>query len=494
MFAGEHVLVTGGSGFIGRTIVPALLADGARVTVADRVAYPDPDVPTVQGDLCDPSVRDAAVTSDLTGIVHLAAVTSVLGSLADPALVHETNVNVTAGLLELSRRRGVKRFVMASTNAVTGDIGTGTIHEGMPLRPLTPYGATKAAAEMLLSGYGGGYGMITCALRLTNVYGPGMELKDSFVPRLMRAAKNNTAVQVYGDGMQRRDLVHVDDVVAGLRVAWGARARRPADHRLRPVHHGARHRRRRRTGRRLEDHDRTRTAEARRDAGGDRVDRRRPCARLPADRRSRFRSRDGLGRSAPSWETHSGARHMDVRPPALDLLADPRGRSRAADHRRDRLPAGDPLRRLGHDLPEPPAEPHLPYANAPSPDPLGYNMLLLQPLLAIGNLITSRSCSTCSGSRWRWRSTRCCPPGRLAVAGRARDRAGAARRVPARDRAHHHVGHALRGAARRRVRGTRLERTAGPARDRARRPVPRRGAVTVRVGRRAADRDLRHLR
>ena len=55
---------------------------------------------------------------------------------------------------------------MASTNAVTGDIGTGTIHEGLPLRPLTPYGATKAAAEMLLSGYAGGYGMTTCSLRL----------------------------------------------------------------------------------------------------------------------------------------------------------------------------------------------------------------------------------------------------------------------------------------------------------------------------------------
>jgi UDP-glucose 4-epimerase len=222
MFAGAHTLVTGGSGFIGRSIVPALLAAGARVTVADRIPYPDPSVPTVLGDLCDPAVRDAAITADLTGIVHLAAITSVLGSLADPAGVHENNVTVTAGLLELARRRGVGRFVMASTNAITGDIGTGTIHEGLPLRPLTPYGATKAAAEMLLSGYAGGYGMTTCALRLTNVYGPGMELKDSFVPRLMRAAMNSTTVQVYGDGRQLRDLVHVDDVVAGLAVAWSS--------------------------------------------------------------------------------------------------------------------------------------------------------------------------------------------------------------------------------------------------------------------------------
>ncbi|HEY2793443.1 MAG TPA: NAD-dependent epimerase/dehydratase family protein [Micromonosporaceae bacterium] len=222
MFAGEHILVTGGSGFIGRSIVPALVAAGARVTVADRIPYPDASVPTVGGDLCDPAVRDTAVTEDLTGIVHLAAITSVLGSLADPGGVHENNVTVTAGLLELARRRSVNRFVMASTNAVTGDIGTGTIHEGLPLRPLTPYGATKAAAEMLLSGYAGGYGMTTCALRLTNVYGPGMELKDSFVPRLMRAAMKGTGVQIYGDGLQRRDLVHVDDVVAGLFVAWSA--------------------------------------------------------------------------------------------------------------------------------------------------------------------------------------------------------------------------------------------------------------------------------
>jgi UDP-glucose 4-epimerase len=155
--------------------------------------------------------------------VHLAAITSVLGSLADPAAVHAANVDVTAGLLELARRRGVPRFVLASTNAVTGDVGTSTIHEDLPLRPLTPYGATKAAAEMLLSGYAGGYGMTTTALRLTNVYGPGMARKDSFIPRLMRAARDGTTIQVYGSGEQRRDLVHVTDVVQGLFTAWESR-------------------------------------------------------------------------------------------------------------------------------------------------------------------------------------------------------------------------------------------------------------------------------
>jgi UDP-glucose 4-epimerase len=109
---------------------------------------------------------------------------------------------------------------MASTNAVVGDVGEATIHEGLPLRPLTPYGATKAAAEMLLSGYAGGYGMATCALRLTNVYGPGMANKDSMVPRIMRAVRADAPVPVYGSGTQRRDFVHVHDVVSALLLAW----------------------------------------------------------------------------------------------------------------------------------------------------------------------------------------------------------------------------------------------------------------------------------
>jgi UDP-glucose 4-epimerase len=220
--AGARILVTGGAGFIGRSVVPALRGAGATVTVLDRHPYPDPAVVSVVGDLRDPATREAAVTAELTGIVHLAAETSVLGSLARPALVHEVNVDATAALLELARVRGVRRFLMTSTNAVVGDQGDATLHEDLPLRPLTPYGATKAAAEMLLSGYAGGYAMTTCAVRLTNVYGPGMAHKDSFVPRIMRAARDDAPVQVYGTGEQRRDLVHVSDAAAGILAAWRA--------------------------------------------------------------------------------------------------------------------------------------------------------------------------------------------------------------------------------------------------------------------------------
>jgi UDP-glucose 4-epimerase len=221
--AGQRVLVTGGSGFVGRTVVAEFRRHGAEVVVVDRQPFPGDDVPVILGDLTDPSVRDRAVTPDLTGIVHLAAITSVLRSAEAPQETFDTNVAVTQGLLELARQRAVGQFVLASTNAVVGNVGTSTITEDSPPHPLTPYGATKAACEMLLSGYAGAYGLATCALRFTNIYGPGMAAKDSFVPRLMRAALAGGGVQVYGDGKQARDLVHVSDVAAGVLAAWRRR-------------------------------------------------------------------------------------------------------------------------------------------------------------------------------------------------------------------------------------------------------------------------------
>lgn len=221
--AGQRVLVTGGSGFVGRSVVAEFRRHGIDVVVADRTPFPGGGVPVVQGDLTDPAVRDRAVTPDLTGIVHLAAITSVLRSAEQPQETFRYNLEMTQGLLELARTRGVAQFVLASTNAVVGNVGTATITEDSPLRPLTPYGATKAACEMLLSGYAGAYGLTTCALRFTNIYGPGMAAKDSFVPRLMRAALSGGGVQVYGDGRQARDLVHVQDVAHAIVAAWQRR-------------------------------------------------------------------------------------------------------------------------------------------------------------------------------------------------------------------------------------------------------------------------------
>jgi UDP-glucose 4-epimerase len=222
----DRVLITGGCGFIGRAVVAALRGRGVPVTVVDREPPDpswDPGVTVVTGDLSDGEVCAAAFEATPTAVVHLAALTSVLRSVDAPMRTFAENVTVTQTLLEFCRTRGVSSFVLASTNAVVGDVGTTTITADLPLRPLTPYGATKAACEMLLSAYSGSYGMATGALRFTNVYGPGMSHKDSFVPRMMRAALTDTGIRVYGDGRQRRDLVFLDDVVRAVLLALDSR-------------------------------------------------------------------------------------------------------------------------------------------------------------------------------------------------------------------------------------------------------------------------------
>jgi UDP-glucose 4-epimerase len=213
------VLVTGGSGFIGRHVVSTLTAAGAHVRVVDLQAHPDPEVDIVRGDISDPEVIEAAFDGGFDGVVHLAAVTSVLRSVQRPELTYQTNVAGTHRVLEGARAAGVRALVFASTNAVTGPMLDPAITERSSLRPLTPYGATKAAGEMMMSAYTAVYGIRCTALRLTNVYGPGMQAKDSIVARLMRAIRLENTFEVYGDGLQVRDYVHVADVVGGMTVA-----------------------------------------------------------------------------------------------------------------------------------------------------------------------------------------------------------------------------------------------------------------------------------
>ncbi len=215
---GRRILVTGGSGFIGRHVVSDLLRAGAHVRVVDLQSHPDPDVEIVIGDIAEREVLDAALEGGFDGIVHLAAVTSVLRSMEHPELTFGTNVAATAGLLEAARAAGAMSLVFTSTNAVTGPMEAPAISESATLRPLTPYGATKAAGEMLMSAYTASYGLRCAAVRLTNVYGPGMQAKDSIVARLMRAIRLEQTFEIYGDGRQVRDYVHAADVTAAVRL------------------------------------------------------------------------------------------------------------------------------------------------------------------------------------------------------------------------------------------------------------------------------------
>jgi UDP-glucose 4-epimerase len=213
---GRRVLVTGGAGFIGSHVVRALHGRGAEVVVADNRPCTYPGIESLLVDLTDPGAVERALSPGVEAVVHLAAATSVLQSVVRPAETYAANVAMTAALLEQARRIGTSTFLFASTNAVVGAAERLPIDESAPLQPLTPYGATKAAAEMLLSCYRASYHMRTMALRLTNVYGPAMGGKDSIVPRLMRAATTGTTFEVYGDGQQIRDYVFIDDVISAV--------------------------------------------------------------------------------------------------------------------------------------------------------------------------------------------------------------------------------------------------------------------------------------
>jgi UDP-glucose 4-epimerase len=215
----QRILVTGGSGFIGRQVVADLRAAGAQVRVVDLAPHPDPQVEVIRGDIADPDVLESAFAGGFDAVVHLAAVTSVLRSVEQPELTYRTNVEGTHRLLEAARAAGVHSLAFASTNAVTGLTDVPAITESLPLAPLTPYGATKAAGEMLMSAYTAVYGVRCAVLRLTNVYGPGMQAKDSIVARLMRAIRLGNTFEVYGDGTQVRDYVHSLDVSAAMRQA-----------------------------------------------------------------------------------------------------------------------------------------------------------------------------------------------------------------------------------------------------------------------------------
>ncbi len=214
-----NIVVTGGAGFIGQALVRRLRGLNHRVMVADRIATHDSSIPCWTGDLGFHDAPNQAIPPGTEVVIHLAAATSVLGSIAHPATVYRDNVAVTQVLLERCRAIGVKQFIFCSTNAVAGTVDTMPISEETPLKPLTPYGATKAAGEMLVAGYASAYDLMGTILRLTNVYGPGMHRKDTIVARLMRAALINAPITIYGTGQQVRDYVYIEDVVNAFVLA-----------------------------------------------------------------------------------------------------------------------------------------------------------------------------------------------------------------------------------------------------------------------------------
>jgi UDP-glucose 4-epimerase len=222
-----RALVTGGAGFIGSHLVDALLARGDEVSVVDhlrRHAEAVSDARLFRADVSDVAAMVEAFREARPEIVfHLAAQIDVRWSVSDPSKDAHVNIGGTAAVLEAARDTGVRRVVLASTAAVYGDPSAVPTSEDAPLRPLSPYGAGKAAAETYLELFTRLHGISTVSLRMANVYGPRQNPhgEAGVIAIFCGAAASGRPVSRYGDGRQTRDFVFVADVVSAF-VAAGS--------------------------------------------------------------------------------------------------------------------------------------------------------------------------------------------------------------------------------------------------------------------------------
>jgi len=219
----QKSLVTGGAGFIGSHIVEALLKRGDQVRVLDNFSTGNPDnlkavredIEVIEGDLRDNSdVRDAIKGMDT--IYHLAAFVSVPLSIEDPAACFETNVIGTIQLIKLAEEAGVKRIVIASSAAVYGENPAIPLNENATTDPLSPYAASKRVGEIYTKLYTGLLNLNVVALRYFNVYGPRQNPNSDYaavIPIFIKKMLDEEDPVIYGDGLQSRDFVYIDDVV-----------------------------------------------------------------------------------------------------------------------------------------------------------------------------------------------------------------------------------------------------------------------------------------
>src|SRR5438309_3487579 len=223
-----RVLVTGGAGFIGSHFVRLLLQrQETRVVNLDALRYsgnPDnlrdvdshPGYTFVHGDICDADLVGRVVREHrVDAIVNFAAETHVDRSIVEPGGFVRTDVVGTAVLLEAARAPGVKRFLQVSTDEVYGDVQTGRSSESDPLAPRSPYSASKAAGDLLVLSYYTTYCMPVLITRGSNTFGPN-QYPEKFIPLFVTNALEDQPLPLYGDGLQQRDWLYVEDHCEGI--------------------------------------------------------------------------------------------------------------------------------------------------------------------------------------------------------------------------------------------------------------------------------------
>ncbi|RAG86232.1 hypothetical protein DN069_07705 [Streptacidiphilus pinicola] len=228
----EHrlALVTGAGGFIGSHLVDELLARGWRVRAVDRRspsgdslaarnlahAIGSPRFAFEHVDVAGPHLGE--LLAEVDAVFHLAAATGVRGSWGKNfASYVQDNITATHQLIEQCERAGVPRLVVASSSSVYGGAAGGASSESGAVRPLSPYGVSKLAAEQLALAYAARRDAATqvVALRFFTVYGP-RQREDMAIARMLNAVRTGRAMRLYGDGSQRRNFTYVSDVVAAL--------------------------------------------------------------------------------------------------------------------------------------------------------------------------------------------------------------------------------------------------------------------------------------
>ena len=226
-----RTLVTGGAGFIGSHLVDGLLSAGHHVTVVDHLKRAHSDnlsdafvrgAVLVREDVTDVEAMTAAVAAARPDVIHhLAGQIDVRVSVADPSFDAHVNVGGTAAVLEAARRAGVPRVVFASSAAVYGDPAERPTRESSPIAPISPYGASKAAAETYMELFARLHGISTLSLRISNAYGPRQDPdgESGVVAILCGAKAEGRTATLYGDGLQTRDYVYVADIVAAFMAA-----------------------------------------------------------------------------------------------------------------------------------------------------------------------------------------------------------------------------------------------------------------------------------
>ena len=230
-----HLLVTGGCGFIGTGFIRLLLRERPDVRIVNLDALTYAGNPAnladleqlsgsrytfVLGDIADPD-RVTALMREFAfdAVVNFAAESHVDRSIVDATPFVRTNVLGTQILLDAARNAGIPRYVQVSTDEVYGALGpTGLFTEDTPLAPNSPYSASKASADMLVRAAHVTFGLNTVITRCSNNYGP-YQFPEKLIPFMIRRALADEALPVYGDGLQIRDWIHVDDHCRGILLA-----------------------------------------------------------------------------------------------------------------------------------------------------------------------------------------------------------------------------------------------------------------------------------